>query len=184
VSGRLPPVEPPIVERPDVPEYGIPQTLEGALPWSWAEERLAGAVTYWVATTRPDGRPHAMPIWAAWCAARLWFEGGRLTRRARNLAENPSVSIGIELPGDGAVVVEGTVERFAGAPDGLADRLVAAFAKYAAPPRGYVADPANWSSPNGGIWAATPVMVFGWSSFPADATRWRFDASGDPPPGR
>ena len=53
--------------------------------------------------------------------------------------------------------------------------LVAAFAKYAAPPRGYVVDPANWSSSDGGIWAITPRIAFGWSSFPADATRWRFD---------
>jgi hypothetical protein len=184
VSGALPPDEPPIVERPDVPAYGIPRTLEGALPWSWAEARLAGAETYWVATTRPDGRPHTMPIWAAWCAGRLWFEGGRLTRRARNLEANPAISVGIELPGDGAVVVEGTVERFAGPPDGLTGPLVAAFAKYATAPRGYIVDPANWSSPDGGIWAVTPGIVFGWSSFPADATRWRFAASAGPPPDR
>ncbi len=172
--------EPPVVERPHIPTYGVPETLEGALPWSWAEARLATAETYWVATTRPDCRPHAMPIWAAWCAGRLWFEGGRLTRRARNLVTNPAISVGIELPGDGAVVVEGTAERRSGPPDGLTGRLVAAFAKYAAAPRGYVVDPANWSSPDGGIWAVTPVVVFGWSSFPADATRWRFAAEAPP----
>jgi len=166
---------PPVVKRPSVPTYGIPDTLEGALPWAWAEERLAAAETYWVATTRPDGRPHLMPVWAAWHAGRLWFEGGAATRRARNLAENPAVSVGIELPGDGAVVVEGTCARLAGPPDGLAEQLVDAFEKYAHPPRGYVVDPANWSRPDGGIWAVTPRIVFGWSSFPADATRWRFD---------
>ena len=175
MSEVLPPIDAPIVERPNVPTYGIPETLEGTLPWSWAEARLAAAETYWVATTRPDSRPHAMPIWAAWCAGRLWFEGGRLTRRARNLAANPAVSVGIELPGDGAVIVEGTAARLAAPPDGLADQLVTAFAKYALPPRGYVADLANWSSPEGGIWAVTPRIVFGWSRFPADATRWRFD---------
>ena len=61
-------------------------------------------------------------------------------------------------------------------PDGphLGDQLVAAFAKYAVAPRSYFADPANWSSPDGGIWAVTPDIVFGWTDFPADATRWRF----------
>ena len=176
MSEVLPPLDAPIVERPNVPTYGIPETLDGTLPWSWAEARLAAAETYWVATTRPDGRPHAMPIWAAWCAGRLWFEGGRLTRRARNIETNPAVSIGVELPGDGAVVVEGICARLAAPPDGLTGQLVAAFAKYAAPRRGYVVDPANWSSPDGGIWAVTPRIVFGWSSFPADATRWRFVA--------
>jgi hypothetical protein len=121
-----------------------------------------------------------MPIWAARHVGRLWFEGGAATRRARNLALEPAVSVGIELPGDGAVIVEGTAARLAAPPDGLTDQLVAAFAKYALPPRGYVVDPANWSSPEGGIWAVTPRIVFGWSSFPADATRWRFTASEAP----
>lgn len=177
----LPTIGPPVVERPSAPAYGIPDTLEGTLPWSWAEARLAAAETYWVATSRPDDRPHAMPIWAAWCAGRLWFEGGRLARRSRNLAENPAVSVGIELPEDGAVVVEGTAVRLEGPPDGLAGALVTAFAKYALPPRRYAVDPANWSSPDGGIWAVTPRIVIGWSSFPADATRWRFQVSEDPP---
>lgn len=175
MSEALPRMDLPVVGRPDVPTYGIPETLEGTLPWSWAEGHLAAAETYWVATTRPDSRPHAMPIWAAWCAGRLWFEGGRLTRRARNLAANAGVSVGIELPGDGAVVLEGTAERLDGPPDGLAGQLVAGFAKYARPPRSYRVDPANWSSADGGIWVVTPDIVFGWSSFPADATRWRFE---------
>lgn len=59
-----------------MPSYGIPEGVEGTLPWAWAEDRLAGAETYWVATTRPGGRPHLVPIWAAWLDGRLWFEGG------------------------------------------------------------------------------------------------------------
>lgn len=174
MSEALPSLRQPVVERPTVPTYGIPETLEGTLPWSWAEARLAAAATYWVATSRPDCRPHAMPIWAAWCEGRLWFEGGRLTRRARNLEHNPAVSVGIELPNDGAVIVEGTAVRLEGPPDGLTGKLVAAFAKYRRPPRAYAVDPSSWSRPDGGIWAVTPRIVFGWSSFPADATRWRF----------
>jgi hypothetical protein len=116
-----------------------------------------------------------MPIWAAWCVGRLWFEGGRLTRRARNLAANPGVSVGIELPGDGAVIVEGTVVRLDGPPDGLTDQLVATFATYALPPRAYRVDPSNWLDPTGGIWAVTPRVVFDWTDFPADAARWRSD---------
>ena len=76
MSEVLPPLDAPIVERPNVPTYGIPETLEGTLPWSWAEARLAAAETF---------------------------------------------------------------------------------------------------EPGGEIWAVTPRIVFGWSSFPADATRWRFD---------
>ena len=58
---------PPVVKRPSVPTYGIPDTLEGAMPWAWAEERLAAAETYWVAPTAgrtrcrcgPPGAPAA-----------------------------------------------------------------------------------------------------------------------------
>ena len=175
MSEGLQPLGQPAIERPSVHTYGIPETLEGTLPWSWAEARLAAAETYWVATSRPDGRPHAMPIWAAWCASRIWFEGGRLTRRARNLDGNPAISVGIELPNDGAVIVEGTAVRFDEPPDGLTGKLVAAFAKYRRPPRDYAVDPTSWSLPDGGIWAVTPRIVFGWSRFPTDATRWRFD---------
>ena len=174
LSDALPALDPPAVGRPDVPTYGIPETLDGTLPWSWAEERLAGAETYWIATTRPGGRPHLMPVWAAWHAGRLWFEGGATTRRARNLEQNPAVSVGIELPGDGAVVVEGIVERRLDVTSGLASALIEAFAKYSVPPRGYVVDASNWSIPEGGIWVITPRVVFGWTDFPADATRWSF----------
>jgi hypothetical protein len=181
VPDPLPVLSQPRVERPSVPSYGIPGHLAGTLPWSWAEERLATAETYWVATTRPDGRPHLMPLWAAWHAGRLWFEGGAATRRARNLALEPSLAVAIDLPIDGAVVVEGTAERHLGLAPGLADALVAAFAKYAVPPRSYRVDPANWADPAGGLWVVTPRIVFGWTEVPADATRWRFAAGGAGP---
>jgi len=95
-------------------------------------------------------------------------------RRARNLELEPAITIGVHLPVDGALVVEGTAERHVGVAPGLAEALVAAFAKYAAPPRAYRVDPASWADPSGGIWMVTPRVVFGWTSFPADATRWRF----------
>ncbi|MFH1474344.1 MAG: pyridoxamine 5'-phosphate oxidase family protein [Chloroflexota bacterium] len=174
VPDPLPLLSTPRLERPSAPSYGIPDGLAGTLPWSWAEERLGAAETYWVATTRPDGRPHLMPVWAAWHAGRLWFEGGAATRRARNLALKPAITVGIELPGDGAMVVEGSADCHLGVAPGLVDALVAAFSKYDVPPRSYRVDPANWEDPAGGIWMVTPRIVFGWTSFPADATRWRF----------
>ena len=86
--------------------YGVPETEEGLLPWSWATARLEAALNYWFATTRPDGRPHAMPAWAVWLDDSLYFEGSPATRRARNLAENPQVSVHLES-GDEVVILEG-----------------------------------------------------------------------------
>jgi hypothetical protein len=43
--------------------------VQGASPTSWATvcghlERATS--TYWVATARPDGAPHVMPVFAVW----------------------------------------------------------------------------------------------------------------------
>ncbi|HEU4760074.1 MAG TPA: pyridoxamine 5'-phosphate oxidase family protein, partial [Dehalococcoidia bacterium] len=67
----------PMVSRPHMPGYGISEDDEGLLPWAWAEERLAKSHNYWVATARPDGRPHAMPVWAVWLDDRLYFSTAR-----------------------------------------------------------------------------------------------------------
>src|SRR5439155_12821608 len=60
------PVTEPVPERPGFEHgYGI----SGAPPetsWSDAAARLESARNYWVATTRPDGRPHTMPVWGLW----------------------------------------------------------------------------------------------------------------------
>ena len=31
-------------DRPHVPGYGIPESVDGILPWSWARERLEAAI--------------------------------------------------------------------------------------------------------------------------------------------
>jgi hypothetical protein len=43
--------------------YGVTTSDDGPLDWSHAEERLERARNYWIATTRPDGTPHAAPVW-------------------------------------------------------------------------------------------------------------------------
>ena len=58
-------------------------------PWALAEERLsnpASGQTSWLATVRPDGSPHLMPIIAFWVEGALHFVVGEGTRKGRNLA--------------------------------------------------------------------------------------------------
>lgn len=53
-----------IVGRPIMPAgYGISAESDGRLDWAWLDSRLETARNYWVASTRPDGRPHVMPVW-------------------------------------------------------------------------------------------------------------------------
>ena len=83
-----------------------PDPTRGLLPWSWAVERLEKSHNYWVATARPNGRPHLMVVWGIWREDAFWFTTGRGTRKARNLAANPNCSIATE-GADEAVIVEG-----------------------------------------------------------------------------
>jgi hypothetical protein len=153
--------------------YGVPETDEGVLDWSWAVERLEPALTYWFSTTRPDGRPHAMPAWGVWLDDALYFEGSPATRRARNLAENPGLVVHLES-GDEVVILEGRSEEMDKPPDrALAERLAAAFtAKYGTTRWEYRPQPDQWDE--GGLWRLRPQTAFGWSEFPRDVTRWRF----------
>ena len=64
-----------------------------ALPWQEAEQRLQHAGVYWLSTVRPEGRPHVAPLFAVWLDGALYFCTGEGERKAKNLAENPRVTI-------------------------------------------------------------------------------------------
>ena len=98
----------PLPSRPHMPGYGIagPNEGRGLLPWSWAEERLTKSHDYWVATARPDGRPHLMPVWAVWDDGALWFSSSVGSRKARNLSAGARCSIATDNPWE-PVVLEG-----------------------------------------------------------------------------
>ena len=162
-------------DRPHIPGYGVPETHEGMLSWDWAVERLQNAIHYWIATTRPDGRPHAAPVWAAWVDGVLAFESGPNSRRGRNIAANPAVVIHIES-GDDIVIVEGVAEQISRPEPAFESRLLDAFASKYGARYDYVYDPANWR--DGGLYLVRPQKVLAWARFDIqDATRWTFGAS-------
>src|ERR1700738_2131729 len=81
----------------------------GLKPWSWALERLEKSHNYWIATSRPDGRPHLMLVWGVWWEDAFWFSTGLRTRKAKNIAVDPRCVIGTEKA-DEAVILEGIAE--------------------------------------------------------------------------
>jgi PPOX class probable F420-dependent enzyme len=101
----------PRAARPYMPGYGVRGADEGTglLPWTWAEERLAGSHDYWVATAAADGRPHLMPVWGMWHDGALWFSSSTRSRKARNLRSNTRCSISTNDPYE-PVVLEGVAE--------------------------------------------------------------------------
>lgn len=160
----------PRASRPDIPDYGIAAADEGMglLPWSWAEARLAKSRTYWVATVRPEGRPHVMPVWGLWLGGQFVFSTSPGSRKARNFVANPHCVVTTES-GDEAVIVEGRV-RIVEDPGIRAAFVPAYLEKYA------------WdtSGDDGPLYALEPETVFGFmetgGAFTQSATRWRFDA--------
>jgi len=100
---------PPKTTRPHMPGYGLPKVKKGLLPWKWAADRLNKSRQYWIATTRPDGRPHVMVVWALWLNGVLYFSTGSKSRKAHNLAKNPQCIMCTDKA-DEAVILEGMVE--------------------------------------------------------------------------
>ena len=164
----------PTRDRPDMPDgYGVPESDDGLLPWADVEDRLRDSMHYWLATTRPDGRPHVVPRWGVWVAGRFWYDGSPDTVHVRNLTANPACVLHLE-DGSQAVIVEG--RSVAAAPPGvdLGTRLSEAMtAKYG--PLGYSPSPDSWEGPDsGGLRVLTPTSAMAWFAFPSDVTRFRF----------
>jgi general stress protein 26 len=95
----------------------------------WAEERLRRSHNYWLATTRPDGRPHLVPIWGIWLDDRFWF-ASYAGQKVDNIAARPFVVLTTETPRE-VVILEGTAAGVG--KEALADRYAEVFdAKYGA----------------------------------------------------
>jgi hypothetical protein len=166
--------------------YGAPM-----IPWARVRERLEQGFTQapetggpnrhtaWLATVRPDGRPHVMPLGVLWVDGKLYFNAGPGTRKARNLAENPQCVITVAThPFD--LVMEGEAKKVTDEP--TLQRIAEAFAaegweatvregalyaEYSAPAAG----PPPWH-----VYEVTPTTVFALGTAePYGAARWRFE---------
>ncbi len=163
-SSRSPSV--PRADRPHMPGYGLADEAggKGLLPWSWAVEFLSKGRNYWVATTRPDGRPHVMPVWGIWMDEKFYFSTGLQSRKARNLAKDPRCAVGVEQGLD-AAVVEGVAELTSDKE--LTRRFAQVYEKK------YDWDMAGFEEP---IFVVHPRVVIGFTAgLEETATRWTFD---------
>lgn len=147
--------------------YGVKATArEGMLPWSYVSDRMADSRNYWIATTRPDGRPHVAPVWGVWLDETFQFATDPGSRKGRNLAGNRHVAVHLES-GDEVVVVEGTVKEITDS-TALGEFADAYEAKYQFRP--------DVSGERAGVYAVLPRVVLAWTEkdFPKSATRWDF----------
>ena len=162
------------------------------IPWSRALDQLEAAApkapgeadrpkTYWLATVRPDGRPHLTGVGALWVDGKFYFTSGPKTRKSRNLAANPRCVISVAL-NDLDLVVEGTAARVTD--PATLERIAERYAAQGWPARASNgAISAEYSAPSAGrppwdLYVVTPSTAFGVATAePYGAMRWRFDGA-------
>lgn len=153
------------------------------LPWSRPRDVLAADtptadLTFFVATVRPDGRPHTAGVGAIWVDDALYFVSGPGTRKSRNLAVNPACSISVRLRGID-LVMEGEAHRVTDT--GVLERIAAVYREggwpataegdaFIAPYNAPSAGPAPWHLYRLTLHSAVGVAVVE----PHGATRWTF----------
>jgi len=93
----------PVAARPLIDDAAI-------APWAMAQEQLEKADSYWLATERPGGRPHLMPVLALWHDGALYFCASPASRKGRNLASNSHCVIATDAH-DSDLIVEGEAAK-------------------------------------------------------------------------
>jgi nitroimidazol reductase NimA-like FMN-containing flavoprotein (pyridoxamine 5'-phosphate oxidase superfamily) len=154
----------------------------GATPTPWAEARrhLEQAQVYWLATVRPDGRPHVTTLLAVWLDGALYFCTGASERKAKNIAHNMHCSLttgnnsmkeGLDLVVEGEAVQVSDEARLQHVADAYE-------AKYGSDWRFDVRDGAFRGSEGNValVFEVAPTTVFGFGKGAVfSQTRWRFE---------
>lgn len=157
--------------RPYMPGYGVDgaDTQDGMLTWAWVSEQMARSRNYWIGTTRPDGRPHIAPVWGIWQDAKLLFGVGRASRKGKNLAANPAITVNLES-GDEVVILEGRVVEETDQ-DVLARMAQAYGQKYVS----FQPEKLPENPETDAVYRVEPDTVFAWfeNDFVRTATRWK-----------
>jgi len=130
---------------------------------------------YWIATTRPDGRPHVAAVGITWDDGRFYLVTGAGTQKGRNLARDPRCTVSVAAPGFDIVAEgEATIIR----DDAELQRIAKLYSDWGPQAR----DGAFWhefSAPSAGpppwdVHEITPATIYAVASAePFGATRWR-----------
>lgn len=157
-------------QRPRMKHYGITEAEQGMLDWAWVRAELHKSRNYWISSTRPDGRPHAAPVWGVVLDDVVYFASNKKSVKGRNLARNPQVTLHLES-GDDCVIVEGRVLHVADS--ALLMRMATEYSQKYAP---FSPTPDELDGGDNIAYGVVPGVVLTWkeSDFPNTATRWVF----------
>jgi nitroimidazol reductase NimA-like FMN-containing flavoprotein (pyridoxamine 5'-phosphate oxidase superfamily) len=130
---------------------------------------------FWIATTRPDGRPHVAGVGIVWDDGRFYLVTGAKTQKGQNLARDPRCTVSVAAPGIDIVAEgEATIIR----DEAELERIATLFSDWGP----HVRDGAFWhefSAPSAGpppwdVYEITPTTFYGVANAePHGATRWR-----------
>lgn len=159
----------------------LPSNAEHAAPTPWAEglKHLAEGLWYWLATVRPDGRPHVMPVLSVWVDGAQYFVAHPKSRKAKNLALDGRcvITVGDD---EAHVVLEGEASKVT--EEDTLQRVAETYAKkYRWHPRPVDgAFDADYGAPTAGeppydVYEIVPSVAFGFGTDETfSPTRWRF----------
>jgi len=137
------------------------------LAWTEVREQLEQAKQYWLATNRPGGSPHLVPLDGMWIDDVWYYGGSPETAHRRGVTADPYATMHLPDPWT-VVVVEGEVRPAEPAPElarRLADTANEKYAEY-----GMDNDPSFYA----GALGLYPRRVIAWTSFPKNCTRFTF----------
>jgi PPOX class probable F420-dependent enzyme len=159
----------------------LPSEPSHDAPTSWDEglTHLRDGQWYWLATIRPDGRPHLRPILALWVDGSMYFASNTRSRKAKNVESDGRCAICVQ-DDEAHAVLEGDAKRVTD-PDTLAkvrDEYASKYkwdtqvkdgqlgAEYGAPTAG---------GPPFAVYEVTPRTAYAFGTEPSfSPTRWRF----------
>jgi PPOX class probable F420-dependent enzyme len=148
-----------------------PFRRRGFIPWNKIDNWLRAARSIWISTTRPDGRPHAVPVWFIWEGRHVYFISARSLQKSRNLARQPGIVVHLG-DGDDVVILEGSAEIITER-DELERIEVAYRAKYVDPGSGAQA---TIFEPEADLYRVNVKRIMAWEyGTVANRTDWKFE---------
>lgn len=158
-------------------EAGNSQPME----WEDALARIGKGGWFWLATVRPDGAPHVMPVFAVWSESALFVCSKDTARKSRNLVADGRCVVTTDA-GDLHLIVEGNARRVED--EATLRRASHAFESVYGWPTTVLGNTldAEYGAPTSGgppyaVFEIGPTRAFGLPSGGDDfaPTRWRFD---------
>jgi PPOX class probable F420-dependent enzyme len=134
--------------------------LDITRPWeAHIDQRLRADPIIWLASTRPDGRPHVVPVWFLYDGTTILMFSLPATQKVRNLRQNPAVMLALDSArhGNEIIMLEGRASLL---DDPTVQATLPAFAdKYAALRQ---STPVAWAARFSQAIRIDPLRVVSW----------------------